>query len=363
MPTPEHYLRRARDLAEQARGRTSPNPLVGAVVVKDGQVVGEGFHPGPGQPHAERLALRQAGQAARGATLYSTLEPCCHHGRTPPCTDAILEAGIAEVYFSVGDPDPQVSGGGAAILRQAGVTVVEGVLRGAVERQLCSYLHHRRTGRPWVLAKWAMTLDGKLATASGDSRWISAPQSRTIVHQMRDRVDAILTGAGTVIADDPQLTCRLADFGPVTRATRNPIRVVVDSHGRTPAAAKVYQDGQAPTWLATVDDGVERPGAEILRLPANESRVNLSRLVDELGRRGIVELMVESGGELLGALFGEGLVDEVLVFVAPKLAGGPRGVWPGEGVAAMADALRLSGVHTAQSGPDLVIRGLVERQG
>jgi diaminohydroxyphosphoribosylaminopyrimidine deaminase/5-amino-6-(5-phosphoribosylamino)uracil reductase len=337
--------------------------VVGAVIVRDGRVVGEGFHPGPGLPHAERVALRQAGSAARGATLYCTLEPCCHHGRTPPCTDGILEAGVAAVYFSVGDPDPQVSGGGAAILRQAGVPVVEGVLRQAVEDQLRSYLHHRRTGRPWVLAKWAMTLDGKLATASGDSRWISSPESRALVHLTRDRVDAILTGSGTVLADDPQLTCRLGDFGPVTRATRNPVRVVVDSHGRTPATAQVYTDGQAPTWLATADETVERPAAEILRLPGSDGRVNLAVLLDELGRRGVVELMVEAGGELLGELFGKGLVDEVMAFVAPKLAGGPHGIWPGEGVAAMADALQLTAVRTMPCGPDIVIRGRVERHG
>jgi len=363
--TPEHYLRRARDLAEQARGRTSPNPPVGAVIVRDGQIVGEGFHAGPGQPHAERVALQQAGDAARGATLYCTLEPCCHHGRTPPCTDGIIAAGLAAVVYSVDDPDPQVRGGGAARLRQAGVQVTAGVLHAAVESQLRAYLHHRRTGRPYLLAKWAMTLDGKLATASGDSRWISAPESRAMVHRLRDRVDAVLTGAGTVIADNPQLTCRLAEFGPLTRPVRHPVRVVVDSAGRTPADAQLFRDGLAPTWLATAAgcQVSERPGAELLRLPDCDGRVNLQALLEELGRRGIVEAMVEAGGELLGALFAMGLVDEVLVFIAPKLAGGPRSVWPDAGVSTMAEALRLTALRSERSGPDLMVTGRVERSG
>lgn len=361
MPTAEHYLRRARDLAELARGRTSPNPPVGCVVVRDQQIVGEGYHAGPGQPHAERVALAQAGEAARGATLYCTLEPCCHHGRTPPCTDAILAAGVAEVIFSVTDPDPQVSGGGAARLRAAGVKVTAGVLHAAVAQQLRAYLQHRRTGRPYVLAKWAMTADGKLSTASGDSRWISSPDSRATVHRLRDRVDAILTGAGTVLADDPQLTCRLEEFAKVSRPVRHPVRVVVDSHGRTPASARVFTDGQAPTWLATCDPAVARPGAELLLLPSVDGRVSLPALLDELGRRGIVELMVEAGGELLGSLFRDGLIDEVLCFMAPKLVGGSRSPWSGPGVELMQDAVRFADWSWERCGPDLVIRGRVER--
>ena len=363
MPSPEYYLRRARDLAEQARGRTSPNPPVGCVIVNGGQIVGEGFHAGPGLPHAERVALAAAGDAARGATLYCTLEPCCHHGRTPPCTDGILEASVAEVSYSVDDPDPQVAGGGSRQLRDAGVIVRSGVLREAVSEQLRAYLHHRRTGRPYVLAKWAMTLDGKLATASGDSQWISDRESRTMVHRLRDRVDAILTGANTVIADDPKLTCRLAEFTTPTRPVEQPVRVVVDSRGRTPAGAALFCDDAAPTWLATVASAKvpDRPGVELLRLPEADGHVDLAALLDELGRRGIVELMVEAGGELLGALLRAELVDEVLVFVAPKLAGGPRSPWMGEGMVAMAEALRVSSMTMSQSGPDVMIQGRLER--
>jgi diaminohydroxyphosphoribosylaminopyrimidine deaminase/5-amino-6-(5-phosphoribosylamino)uracil reductase len=357
---PEAALRRALALAEQARGRTSPNPLVGCVIVRRGQVVGEGFHAAAGGPHAERVALAAAGQAARGATLYCTLEPCRHHGRTPPCTEAIIAAGVGRVVYGLDDPDPRVAGGGAADLRAAGLKVQGGLLAAEVAAQLEAYLHHRRSGRPLVIAKWAMTLDGKLATAGGDSRWVSGPEARARVHALRDRVDAVLVGSGTILADDPSLTCRLADFGPVERPPRNPLRVVLDTAGVTPASARVFTDGAAPTLLAVgADHGPRRrPGAEVLALPERDGHVDPAALLDELGRRGVVELLCESGGGLTGALLRANLVQRVLAVIAPKLVGGGGPTpWDGPGVQTMAEALTLLDPQTERLGPDILVSG------
>jgi len=356
--TPETWMARALELAERARGRTAPNPHVGAVIVRDGQAVGEGWHHGPGRPHAEREALAVASELARGATLYCTLEPCCHHGRTPPCTDAILDAGLARVVYAVDDPDPQVAGRGAAQLVAGGVAVERGVLAAQVADSLAAYLHHRRTGRPLVLVKWAMTLDGRLASASGDSRWVSGPAARTRVHELRDRVDAVLVGAGTVLADDPALTVRLE------RPGRNPLRVVVDTHGRTPARARVFTDGAAPTLLAVGESarGLERPGAEVLVLPERDGRVDLAALLAALGARGVLEVLCEAGGTLGGALLSQGLAGRVAVFVAPKLVGGDGPTpWAGRGRATMAAALALGDVRYEQVGADLLVTGRIEQ--
>jgi diaminohydroxyphosphoribosylaminopyrimidine deaminase/5-amino-6-(5-phosphoribosylamino)uracil reductase len=360
---PERFLRRAHELAERARGRTSPNPIVGSVIVRDGEVVGEGWHEGPGKPHAERMALAAAGDLARGADLYCTLEPCCHYGRTPPCTEGIIEAGIARVWFSVFDPDPQVAGRGAEQLRSAGLKVTSGVLAEEVAYQLRAYRRHRRMGLPWVTAKWAMTLDGKLAAESGDSRWVSGPAARRLVHELRDRVDAVLVGAGTVVADDPALTCRLDEFGPCERPVRQPLRVVVDTHGRTPPTAQVFTDGVAPTLLAVGETCplTTRPGAELLRLPERDGRVDPTALMSALAARGVVEVLSESGGTLAGTLLREGLVNEVVAVIAPKLVGGAGpSPWDGPGQPAMADALELVHVETSLVGSDTIITGLIE---
>lgn len=361
--TAEDYLRRARNLAETARGRTSPNPVVGCLIVRDDMVVGEGCHAAVGQPHAERIALEAAGERARGATLYCTLEPCCHHGRTPPCTEAIIAAGVARVVCSLLDSDPRASGHGVEALRRSGLEVTVGPLAEEVSWQLRAYLHHRHTGRPWVTGKWAMTLDGKLATASGDSRWVSGEAARAVVHRLRDRVDAVMVGSRTVAADDPSLTCRLAEFEPVGRPTRHPLRVVVDTQGATPRRATVYTDGLAPTVLA-VGEGREvqsRPGVELLRLPERRGHVDLTALLIELGRRGVVELLCEGGGGLSGALLRAGLVNEVLAFVAPKLIGGDGPTaWSGPGRDKMSAAVRLSKVSVEPVGDDWLVHGLVE---
>lgn len=360
--TPEEYLRRALRLAEQARGRTSPNPLVGCVIVRDGDIVGEGYHAGCGLAHAERVALEAAGERARGATLYCTLEPCGHHGRTPPCTEAIIAAGIATVVYGVDDPDPQVAGSGAAQLRAAGIEVRAGLCREEVERQLAAYLHHRRTGRPLVTAKWAMTLDGKLATATGDSHWVSGTAARRYVHELRDRVDAVMVGIGTVLADDPSLTCRLAEFGPIERPSRHPLRVVVDTHARCPDHAKVRADGLAPTIWAVGEGAaaVATEDVEVLRLPLRDDRIDLAALLEALGARGIVDLLCEAGGGLTGALFAAGLVDRVVAIVAPKLVGAGPTVWDARGRATMAEAVTLREIEVTRLDEDVILQGAVE---
>lgn len=354
--TPDVFMRRALALAELGRGRTSPNPIVGAVLVVGDELVGEGWHHAPGQPHAEIEALIAAGDRARGATLYCTLEPCCHTGRTGPCTEALIAAGVAKVVYAVDDPDPLVSGGGAAALRAAGVAVESGLLADEVGRALEAYLHHRRTGRPLVTAKWAMTLDGKLATASGDSRWVSGDAALKLVHELRNQVDAVLVGAGTVSVDNPSLTCRREG------ECHHPIRVVADSRGRTPARAKVYTDGLAPTWLAVVQGCApkSRPGAEIIELPEVDGELDLRALLDELGRRGVVEVLSEAGGRLNGSLLREGLVNKVMAVVAPKMVGGSGpSPWDGDGLGSMAGALKLDDLDIQRVGDEVVIRGRV----
>jgi diaminohydroxyphosphoribosylaminopyrimidine deaminase/5-amino-6-(5-phosphoribosylamino)uracil reductase len=349
-PDPETYMRRALVLAQQAAGRTSPNPMVGAVIVKDGRIVGEGYHRRAGEPHAEVEALRVAGEAARGATMYVTLEPCAHVGRTPPCTDAIIAAGIAEVYYAIADPNPLVSGKGHAQLAAAGIRVQCGVCEAEAFELNRPFFKHITTGRPFVTAKFAMSLDGKIATVIGQSRWISNAAARWRVHHLRNRTDAVLVGAGTVIADDPSLTTRLPDLSP--DSIRHPLRIVADSRGRVPLSAKVFDPdlpGQtvvATTELIPADHRralVER-GVDVWLLPASDDgRVRLSALFDELGRRGMLSVLVEGGSELLGTCFRERLIDRVWVFMAPLIIGGQHAPGPvgGSGYALLSQAARL----------------------
>jgi diaminohydroxyphosphoribosylaminopyrimidine deaminase/5-amino-6-(5-phosphoribosylamino)uracil reductase len=378
---PTNPMERALRLARQALGSASPNPAVGAVLVKDGRIVGEGFTRPPGGPHAEVVAIRQAGEAARGATLYVTLEPCCHHGRTPPCTKAILAAGLREVHLSHLDPDPHVNGRGKAELESAGVTVFVG--EGEVEARRINeaYLKHRTTGLPFVVAKFAASLDGKIAATSGDSRWVSGPESRRWAHRQRTVADAIMVGVRTVLIDNPELTARPArrprvrtepgegareaDGGP-----RQPLRVVADSQGRTPASARVLR-GPARTLVATTDASSEAwrremhdAGAEVAVLPASGGRVDLSELLRHLGGRDILGLLVEGGGELLGSFFDLGLVDKVQAIIAPIIIGGqeaPTAV-AGRGAQRMADALRLRDVTIERLGKDVLVTGYTGRK-
>jgi diaminohydroxyphosphoribosylaminopyrimidine deaminase/5-amino-6-(5-phosphoribosylamino)uracil reductase len=354
------WMRRALELAEHGRGWVEPNPLVGAVVVHGDRVVGEGWHRRHGEAHAEVNALAAAGDAARCGTLYVTLEPCCHHGKTPPCTDAILRAGITRVVAALSDPFPQVAGRGVALLRAAGVAVELGVGEAEARRQNAPYLKLLATGQPYVHAKWAMTLDGKSATRTGDSKWISNEASRRRVHGLRGRMDAIVAGIGTVRADDPLLTARPP--GP-----RTPVRVILDSRGSLPAACRLVRTAaEAPVLVVTAgplpperEAELRAAGCDVLAVPAEGGRPALGPLLDEFGRRRFTNVLVEGGSEVHGSFLDAGAVDEVHVFIAPRLAGGAAARTPlaGCGADRIADALALDRWETELIDGDLSVHG------
>lgn len=353
------WMRQALKLATRGRGAVEPNPLVGAVVVRDGVCLGEGWHQRFGGPHAEIHALANVADP-QGATLYVTLEPCCHHGKTPPCTEAILLAGIQRVVYAMADPFPQVSGQGAERLRQAGLEVQLGPGENAARRLNAPYLKLLSTHRPWVIAKWAMTIDGKIATRSGDSKWISNPASRRLVHTLRGQVDAILVGIGTVLADDPLLTARPA--GP-----RLATRIVLDSRLRLPIESQLVRTaGEAPTLVVTTRlapverrDTLRSMGCEVLIVADQAGRPSLLALLDELGRRRFTNLLIEGGGEILGSALDAQTIDEVHIFVAPKLAGGAQARSPilGQGVEHIADALALADLQVEFIEGDVHLHG------
>ena len=361
------FMARAIELAQSALGSTSPNPAVGAVLVKDGQVVGEGATRPPGQAHAEVVALQQAGESARNATLYVTLEPCCHWGRTPPCTRAVIEAGVAEVVVAVSDPNPVVAGNGMTELRDSGITV--SLLNGDLQschgvRELYEgFAKHITTGLPYVLAKFAMSLDGKIATHTGDSKWVTGPEARGLVQQMRRETDAIMVGANTVLADDPQLTARGDDNQPLSR---QPARVTLDSQCRMPVRSQLLrQPGQTLVYTTHAApagnvSGLLRAGAEVVPVGAtSEGLVSPREVLADLGKRGIVNLLVEGGGKTLGSFFDDGLVDKLHAFVAPVIIGGTGAASPVEGVGAeaMSRTHRLDGALIRQIGGDWLITG------
>jgi len=359
------WMARAIRLARKGKGRTAPNPAVGAVIVKGGKLVGEGWHRKAGAPHAEADALRSCAVSPRGATMHVTLEPCNHHGRTPPCAEAIVRAGIGRVVIGARDPSPKPGRRGAAMLRGAGVEVVTGVLKEECERLIEDFCTHAATGLPLVTLKAAVTLDGKIATRAWDSKWISSDISRRTVHRMRNEAGAVIVGSDTALADDPELTVRHG------AARRNPLRVIVDGALRLPLKSKIAATAKdVPTLIATTGRApvkkiraLERAGAEFFVTPGRGRRVNLRALLEELGRRNVMSALVESGGALAGALLEAGLADRVVFFIAPKIAGGPRCAFPGGGVLKMADAWRLSGVTVEQSGPDVRIDGKIIREG
>lgn len=358
------YMRRALELAGEAVGRTSPNPAVGAVLVKDGVVAGEGYTQPPGSSHAEIMALAQAGEAAWGAALYVTLEPCCHHGRTPPCTEAIIAAGVEEVHIALLDPNPLVQGRGRLALEGAGIRVMLGEHQDEAAALNEAFIKHISTGMPFITAKFAASLDGKIATRTGDSKWITGGQARHRVHQVRDTVDAIMVGVNTVLSDDPQLTARL-DALPRDRLERQPLRVIVDSRGRTPPEARALREpGRVLLASTSAADplrvaALEQAGAEVLALPAKGGLVDLTVLMEELGRRGVNSLLAEGGGTLLASLLQEGLVDKVMAFLSPVLIGGRDALTPleGEGTPTMAQALRLRRTQVEVLGEDVLISG------
>jgi len=340
MVTEDEAMRRAIALAARGLGTTSPNPVVGCLLLDlDGEVVGEGFHAYAGGPHAEIVALAQAGQRARGGTAIVTLEPCNHHGRTGPCAQALIDAGVRRVVIAVDDPTP-VAAGGAATLRGADVQVETGVRRQEAEQGNIAWLTAVRRGRPYVIWKFAATLDGRSAAVDGTSQWITSTPARADVHIMRSRTDAIMAGVGTVIADDPQLTVR--DLKDGTLAITQPLRVVVDSHGRTPEKARV-RDAAAPTWIVTTGEVGAGP----------DGRVDLHAVLTALFGRGIRSVLLEGGPTLAGAFLAAGLVDQVVGYVAPMLLGAGTAALQDAGVTTIGEAIRLDLTDLTQIGPDL----------
>lgn len=356
----EFFMQQALDLAAKALGRTSPNPLVGAVITRGNRVIGQGFHQRAGLPHAEIEALRQVQGLTRGATLYVNLEPCSHHGRTPPCADAIVSAGFKRVVVGMVDPNPLVRGRGIRRLRRAGIEVTTGVLQEQCERLNEDFATFIRTGRPMVLLKLAASLDGRIATASGDSKWISGEVSRRLVHELRNRVDAIIVGAETVRADDPQLTCRM-------RGGRDPLRVILDGKlSISPTARVCTQPSTARTLVATTEDKwrsrkrkqLEDQGVEVVSFPAEEGRIRLSPLLEELGRRGLKSAMIEGGGQVAAAALREGVVRKVLFFYGPRLLGEEGRPMVGPlGVDRVAAGLKLHTIELHRLNDDVLVTG------
>lgn len=354
----------ALDAARSVRGTTSPNPWVGAVVVRDGAVVATGATSPPGGPHAEAAALAAAGEATRGATLYVTLEPCFPFPgkRTPPCAEAIVAAGVARVVVALEDPDPGVAGRGIASLRAAGVAVEVGDGAAEARALLRPYLYHRQTGRPYVIAKWAASLDGRVATPTGDSKWITGEAARDLAHRQRAWVDAVLTGSGTVLADDPAMTARPGGV----ESERQPLRVVLDARGRTPAGARLFE-APGPVLVATTREAprvwreaVAARGAQLIDCePGARGGVNLDQLLGALAQRGVLSAWAEGGPALLGALFDGGHVQEAWAFIAPVVLGAGLPAIGGEGVSWVADAWRLREAVIEPVGGDVLIRGYV----
>jgi len=363
----QFFIKYTLKLAARAMGRTSPNPMVGAVVVKDGQIRGEGYHQKAGTPHAEIHALRQAGEAARGATLYVTLEPCSHYGRTPPCSQAVIQAGIKRVVAAMVDPNPEVSGRGLQQLANAGIEVVSGVMEEEARQLNEVFIKYITTRLPFVVLKSAMTLDGKTATRTGHAFWVTGAEAREEVHRLRDRYDAIMVGIGTVLADDPQLTTRLSNG----QQGKDPIRVVVDSSLRLPITARVINPfSSAPTIVATTPQAprerrrmLEERGVEVLVVDSEGNRVNLNNLMALLGSREITSVLLEGGATLNASALEAGVVDKLITFIAPKIIGGKEapGMVGGLGQARMDDAYLLDRIKVAHFGEDLMLSGYIRK--
>ena len=356
----EIYMNEALKIAANARGRTSPNPLVGAVIVKNNRIIAEGWHRQAGTPHAEINALNMAGDLAKDSTLYVTLEPCSHFGRTPPCANAIVNAGIKKVVIAMTDPNPKVAGRGIEILKNAGIEVEVGILEDQARRLNEVFIKWITTQKPFVTLKTAMSLDGKIATATGQSQWITSEESRRKVHELRDINDAIMIGIGTVLADNPSLTTRI-DGG------KNPIRIIVDSQLRTPINANVIVDGQAKTIIATTKnapinkvDALKKSGVEII-FCGDDRKVDMNILMNELASREITSIFVEGGGTLNFSLLENHLVDKVFAFIAPKIIGGREALTSveGDGFSDLNKAINLKNITTEMIGEDILISGIV----
>ncbi|POT98067.1 MULTISPECIES: bifunctional diaminohydroxyphosphoribosylaminopyrimidine deaminase/5-amino-6-(5-phosphoribosylamino)uracil reductase RibD [Enterobacteriaceae] len=359
----ELYMARALKLAQRGRYTTHPNPNVGCVIVKNGEIVGEGFHFRAGEPHAEVHALRMAGDRARGATAYVTLEPCSHHGRTPPCCEALINAGVARVVAAMQDPNPQVAGRGLYRLSQEGIEVSHGLMMSEAERLNRGFLKRMRTGFPWIQLKLGASLDGRTAMANGESQWITSPEARRDVQRLRAQSHAILTSSATVLADDPALTVRWDELGADTQArysqadVRQPVRIVVDSQNRvTPTHRLVQQPGE--TWFARTraDERQWPDGVRSILVPEHNGHLDLVSLMMLLGREQINSIWVEAGAQMAGALLQAGLVDELIVYLAPKLLGSEaRGLCVLPGLESLAAAPALKFTEIRQVGPDLCL--------
>ncbi len=361
---PPDFMECALSLAKLALGYTSPNPAVGAVIVKEGIIVGLGYTQPPGSAHAEIMALNQAGEKAQGSTMYVSLEPCCYFGRTPPCTKAIIEAGISEIHVAMIDPNPLVCGQGIKELERAGIKVYLGEYEEKAREINEAYIKFITTGLPFVTAKYAMSLDGKIATKSGDSKWISSDEARKYVHNLRHTVDAIMVGVNTIITDDPRLTAR-GSCGKGGTTKLQPLRIIVDGKGRTPLSAQVFK--QPGKTIIVVEKPIAKEkaeafakvGAEVLELSATEGLIDLAELMTELGKRQITSVLVEGGSTLFGHLFDQGLVDKVLTFISPVIIGGEKAKTPvgGEGVNRVIEAFQLKRIKVEKLGDDILVSG------
>jgi diaminohydroxyphosphoribosylaminopyrimidine deaminase/5-amino-6-(5-phosphoribosylamino)uracil reductase len=357
----ERWMKRVLRLAEKGRGRTSPNPMVGAVLVRGDQVVAEGYHAKAGGPHAEMVALRKAGEEARGATLYLNLEPCTHHGKTPPCAPVVIEAGLKRVVIGMEDPNPLVNGKGVEALTRAGVDVEIGILEKECRRlneAFCKYIVNKQ---PFIILKVASSLDGKIATKNGESQWITGGVSRRFVHRLRNQVDGVIVGIGTVLKDDPMLTARL-------RGGKDPYRIILDSRLRIPEEAKVVKISPSRTIIATTElaprervEKLEKEGVQVLTFESKQGRVDLKSCLSKLGEMGMITLLVEGGSQINGSFLDEGLIDKIIFFLSPKLIGDPQalGIFGGHGVINLKEAILLSELKVRKIAEDILLEGYI----
>lgn len=357
----EYFMEMALNLAKKGIGLTNPNPLVGAVIIKDGKVIGKGYHEKYGENHGEINALNNAKEDVHGATMYVNLEPCSHFGNVPPCVNRIIESGIKKVVIAMEDPNPIVSGKGIQILKENGLEVKVGVLKKEAEKLNEIFIKYISTGKPFVILKVAMSLDGKIATHTGDSRWITGKRAREYVHILRQRVSAILVGVNTVIVDDPMLNTRLNNI-----ECKDPIRIILDSHGRTPLKSNVLNTNPSNTIVAVTNNAakenikaIEKAGAEVMITPVKDGKVDLQFLMEKLGERKIDSLLIEGGGEINFSFLKEKLVDKVIFFIAPKIIGGETSKTPveGKGVEYLKDAIDLKDITMCKIGDDIMVEG------
>ncbi len=362
--TDEYWMKRALRLAEKGRGRTSPNPMVGAVLVKRGRVIGEAYHQKSGEPHAEILALNQAGEGAREATLYLNLEPCTHYGKTPPCAPSVIQAGIKRAVIGMMDPNPLVRGKGVESLKKAGIEVTLGVLERECQRLNEAFTKYIQTREPFVILKVASSLDGKIATRNGHSKWISGEISRRWVHRLRDQVDGVLVGIGTILKDDPLLTSRI-------RGGRDPYRIILDSRLRIPEEAKVIKENPFRTILAITElaseerrASLEKKGVRILQFKSEAGKVPLNPLLKRLGEMEMMSILVEGGSEVNGSFLDQGLIDKILIFFSPKLIGDREapGIFSGREIKNLGEATLLEKIKLRRTGGDILLEGYIQKR-